>query len=248
MKVLPEAPYKIFGEYAVNMHTLTFSWLVMLILIFLAWRVTRNLQRHPGRGQVIWELIVGAFDKLCIDTLGERGRKYVPYVGTLFLFLWGSNMIGIIPFCEEPTRDINVPVGLAVIAITISQVSAIRVNGAKAWVMEFFEPGITIKGRWWPNLPMFPLNVVGEIGKAVSLPFRLFGNIFGGAVIILVATALPEMLLGAPPILTPFLNAFFGIFVGTIQAFVFTMLSLTYVAVAIGDTEEEVEAEEGNAG
>ena len=248
MKVQPEAPFNLFGQFEVNMPTLTMGWLVMAVLIFLAWRAGRKLERRPGRGQVIWEMIVGFFDGLCRDTLGERGRKYVPYVGTLFLFLWFSNLIGIIPFCEEPTRDINTPVGLAIIAISIAQISAIRINGFKSWVKEFFEPAITIKGRWVPNVLMFPLNVVGEIGKAVSLPFRLFGNIFGGAVIIMVATMLPQMLLGLPPVVTPFLNLFFGVFVGTIQAFVFTMLSLTYIAVAVGDRESESGSEREDAG
>lgn len=244
MKVEPEAPVALLGKYEVNMTTLTMSWVVMGLLVLIAWLSTRRLQRRPGRLQVLIEMIVLFFDGLCRDTLGERGRKYVPYVGTLFLFLWLSNLIGVVPFFEEPTRDINTPVALAVIAISVAQISAIRVNGFKAWVKEFFEPAITIKGRWVPNVAMFPLNVVGEIGKAVSLPFRLFGNIFGGAVIILVATALPQTLLGLPPVVTPFLNGFFGVFVGTIQAFVFTMLALTYIAVAIGGGEEEASAGE----
>jgi F-type H+-transporting ATPase subunit a len=149
-----------------------------------------------------------------------------------------------VPFFEEPTRDINTPVALAVIAIGVAQISAIRVNGFRAWLAEFFEPAFRVKGIWLPNLFMFPLNVVGEIGKAISLPFRLFGNIFGGAVIILVATWLVPHLLGIPPIATPFLNFFFGVFVGTIQAFVFTMLSLTYIAVAVGGEEDSVEKAE----
>jgi F-type H+-transporting ATPase subunit a len=204
----------------------------MGILVLIGWAAGRALKRYPGRFQAMMEMIVDAFDNLCRETLGERGRKYVPYIGSLFILLWVSNLIGIIPFFEEPTRDINTPVALAVVAIAVAQVSAIRVNGWKKWAEEFCEPAPRIYGI--PIPLMLPLNIVGEIGKAISLPFRLFGNIFGGAVIILVISSL-IMYVGLPP----FLNFFFGIFVGTIQAFVFTMLSLTYVAVAIGGEEEE---------
>ena len=235
MKVEPEAPFALLGRFELNMATLIFSWLVMGILILLAWLAGRNLQRKPGRFQVVVELIGSFFDGLCRDTLGSRGRKYVAYVGTLFLFIWLSNLIGIVPFCEEPTRDLNTPVSLAVVAIAVAQISAVRVNGLKAWLMEFCEPAFRIKGVWIPNVFMLPLNIVGEAGKAISLPFRLFGNIFGGAVIILVISSLVQHI-GLPLLL----NMFFGMFVGTIQAFVFTMLSLTYVAVAIGGDEEEV--------
>ena len=246
MKVEPEAPYRVFGEYAVNMTTLTMSWIVMALLVLVAWLGCRRLRERPGRLQVLLEMAVAFFDHLCQETLGPRGRKYVPYIGTLFLFVWFSNLCGVIPFMEEPTRDINTPAALAIIAISVAQISAIRINGFLAWVKEFFEPAFTIRGRWVPNVLMFPLNVVGEIGKAVSLPFRLFGNIFGGAVIVLVATTLPRTLLGAPPVFTPFLNAFFGLFVGAVQAFVFTMLSLTYIAVAVGGGGEEARAEEAS--
>ena len=242
MRVEPEAPFALFGRFEVNTTTLVMSWTVMAVLLLLAWLAARRLQRHPGRFQVVVEMIGAFFDSLCHDTLGDRGRKFVPYVGTLFLFLWLSNLIGIVPFCEEPTRDINTPVSLAIIAIAVAQLSAIRVNGLKAWLAEFCEPAFRIKGLWIPNVFMLPLNIVGEIGKAISLPFRLFGNIFGGAVIVLVISSLVQYI-GLPLVL----SFFFGVFVGTIQAFVFTMLALTYVAVAIGGDEEAAEEERAPA-
>lgn len=236
MRVEPEAAYKFFGQYEVNLPTLTFSMVAFLVLAAFGYFAGRRLNRFPGKGQVLVEMFVAFFDGLCRDALGERGRKYVPYIGSLFMFLWLSNAIGIVPFFQEPTRDINTPVALAAVAIVVSQVSAIRVNGFKKWFMDLCEPAPRILGIPFPLL--LPLNIVGEIGKAISLPFRLFGNIFGGAVIILVVSTL-TLHIGLPA----FLNLFFGLFVGTIQALVFTMLALTYIAVAIGGEEEEFEDE-----
>ena len=240
MNVQPEAPFALFGAFDLNMATLTMSWLVTALLVLLAWRAGRNLEKRPGRCQVLFEMFVTFFDGLCRDTLGARGRKYVPYIGTLFLYLLISNLIGVIPFCEEPTRDINTTVALAVVAILLAQISGMRVNGFKAWFVDLCGPMPRVLGVSIPV--MLPLNIVGEIGKAISLPFRLFGNIFGGAVIIIVISSLC-MHIGLPPAL----NIFFGVFVGAIQAFVFTMLSLTYIAVAIGGEDEEDIEEEAAA-
>ncbi|MCK5734428.1 MAG: F0F1 ATP synthase subunit A, partial [Candidatus Latescibacteria bacterium] len=98
--------------------------------------------------------------------------------------------------------------------------SAIRAKGLKKYVKGYAEPFVVL----------FPLNVVGEMAKGVSLAFRLFGNVLGGAIIIVVISSLVRYIL-----LPVGLSLFFGIFVGTIQAFVFAMLSLTYIAVAVND-------------
>lgn len=241
MRVEPEAPFSLFGRYDLNMPTLYWTWAVMAFLFALAWLGTRKLERYPGKLQVLLEMAAATFDNLCQEALGERGRKYTPYVGTLFLLIWFSNMVGVLPFAKEPTSDINTPVALAAVAIVVAQVSAIVVNGVKGWFTDLCEPAPRVFGVPIPLL--LPLNIVGEVGKAISLPFRLFGNIFGGSVIILVVGTL-TMYIGLPP----FLNFFFGIFVGTIQALVFTMLALTYVAVAIGgedEFEDEPEAAHG---
>ena len=294
MEIAPDAPLMIRGM-SFNMMTLYMSWLVMAILVFAAWKATRRLDEVPGRWQLCMELFVDFFDSLAEQALGERGRKYLPFVGTVFLFVWGCNLIGLIPHCEEPTRDLNTPIGLAILAIGTAQLSAILVKGIGAWWWEFFEPSfpakgvggtvlglltavvaagvyllvvvkvvaamsgftvagrvitvvallvvglalvatavISIKSKRVPNMPMAPLNFVGEVGKSVSLPFRLYGNIFFGAVIIIVISTLLKQI-----VLPLILLFFFGIFVGTIQAFVFAMLSLTYIAVAITEDEGE---------
>ena len=131
-------------------------------------------------------------------------------------------MIGMIPIpgITEPTRNLNVPLGMGIMVVFMVHFTSIRTKGFLKWLKGFAEP----------LPPLAPLNMVGEVSKAVSISFRLFGNILGGSIIILVVSSLVKFVL-----LPIGLNMFFGIFVGTIQAFVFTMLALTYIGVEIGD-------------
>ena len=207
-------------EVVVNSRTLVTTWLVMGLLIVAAILVRRRLQQRPGRWQSVFELVVEFFDGLIRDTLGPGNRGVLPLIGSLFLFLWISNLIGVIPMLEEPTRDLNVPVGCMLVVLVVVHVSAMRAKGLKKY----------LRGYMQPFFIMFPLNVIGEMAKGVSLAFRLFGNILGGAIIILVISSLVRHIL-----LPVGLSLFFGIFVGTIQAFVFTMLALTYIAVAVSE-------------
>jgi len=214
-------------QIKINPLPLLMTWLIMAFWILLAWLGTRNLKERPGPLQTVLELIVGAFDDLCRDTLGARGRRYMPLVATLFLFIVVANVIGIFPGMEEPTKDMNTPMAFAVIVFFVVHISGFYYKGFRYFV-EFFEPMIEIGPIKIPNLFMFALNAVGEIGKVISHAFRLFGNILGGSIIILVISWLCRNF--ALPI---FLKAFLGIGIGVIQAFVFAMLALTYVAVAI---------------
>ena len=173
---------------------------------------------------------------MIIDWLKQFTPVTQALIATLFIFIVMSNWLGIIPSfwqilefdhpshifeafkVEEPTRDLNTTLGLGILVFFVVHFSSIKFKGIKEYVKEYFQP-IFI---------MAPLNLIGEIAKVVSHSFRLFGNIMGGAVIIIVVSSLVRYI--AFPIL---LNGFFGIFVGAVQAFVFTMLALTYIAVAI---------------
>ena len=126
-----------------------------------------------------------------------------------------------IPGFMEPTRNLNVPFGLGVMAVIVVHYTAIKHKGFSHHIQGFINP---VKN------PLFLLDIVGELSKVVSIAFRLFGNVLGGAIIILVVSSLVKYVM-----LPVLLNGFFGIFVGTIQAFVFTMLSLTYIAVEISE-------------
>jgi F-type H+-transporting ATPase subunit a len=217
---LPQIVFNLFGLHlVVNTETVIMTWIVMGLLIVFAFFATRNLARLPNPFQVLAEMIVGAFWGLTKDALDEgMARKYFPLICTLFLFLLLANWLGAFPHLSEPTKDLNTPLGLGIMGFLIAHYAGIRTKGFKAYSKEYFEPIFF----------MAPLNIIGEIAKVVSISFRLYGNIMGGAIIVLVVSHLVYSLL-----LPPFLIAFFSLFIGTIQAFVFTMLTLVYISVQV---------------
>lgn len=208
----------LFGHNMIfNLDAIIFTWIVMLLILIFGVLASRKRGMVPGAMQVLGELFVSKLYDLTEDALGkEMARTYAPLVCALFMFLVLCNWIGIIPPLEEPTKDLNTPLSLGVMGFFIAHYVGIKSKGFKAYISEYFEPFFI----------MAPLNVIGEVAKIVSISFRLFGNIMGGAIIILVVSHLTWSIL-----LPPFLNAFFGLFVGAIQAFVFTMLTVVYISV-----------------
>jgi F-type H+-transporting ATPase subunit a len=203
----------------VNNHTLIMTWVVIGVTLLFAWLATRSRKMVPGPWQIIAELLVDWFKELVRDALGDAyEERYFPLICALFIFLLLCNWIGIVPGLEEPTKDLNTTLGLGIMGFIIAHGTAIKVKGLKDYIKEYFEPMFFLA----------PLNVVGEIAKVISISFRLFGNIMGGSIIIVVVSYLIWGLL-----LPPFLYGFFGLFVGTVQAFVFTMLTLVYISVQI---------------
>jgi len=217
---LPQWIFSIGGmNITLNSAALINSWMIMALLILFGFLATRQTKLIPNPLQSLAEIIIRIFDDLVADALElEDYRKYFPLICGLFLFLWLSNIWGIIPYFSEPTKDLNTPLGLGILGFVIAHYSGIKVKGFKSYAKEYFQPIFL----------MAPLNIIGELAKVVSISFRLYGNIMGGAIIIIVVSHLVYSL-----VLPPFLNAFFGLFVGTIQAFVFTMLTLVYISVQI---------------
>ena len=202
-----------------NIEAIAMTWIVCVLLIVFGLLATRKKARFPGPFQIIGELFVSQFFNLTEDALNkEMAKKYGPLICALFMFLVLSNWLGILPHLEEPTRDLNTPLSLGIMGFVIAHSVAIKTKGLKAYVKEYFQPIFF----------MMPLNVIGEVAKIVSISFRLFGNIMGGSIIILVVSYLTFNI-----IFPPLLNAFFGLFVGAIQAFVFTMLTLVYISVQV---------------
>jgi len=210
----------VFGyNITINLEVIVMTWIVFAVLILLGLFASRKRNILPRPMQALGELIVSLLYELTEDALGkEKAKTYAPLVCALFMFLLLSNWLGIIPHLDEPTKDLNTTLGLGIMGFCIAHYAGIKSKGFKAYVKEYFEPIFF----------MMPLNLIGEMAKIVSISFRLFGNIMGGSIIILVVSYLTYSI-----ILPPFLNAFFGLFVGTIQAFVFTMLTVVYISVQV---------------
>jgi len=202
-----------------NLEVILMTWIVISVLIIFGFLASRKKEILPGPLQVLGELFVAQLFGLTEEALGKKlARTYAPLICALFMFLVLSDWLGIIPYLEEPTKDLNTPLGLGLMGFLIAHYAGIKSKGFKEYAREYFQPIFF----------MMPLNLIGELAKVVSISFRLFGNIMGGSIIILVVSHLTYSV-----ILPPFLNAFFGLFVGAIQAFVFTMLTLVYISVQV---------------
>jgi F-type H+-transporting ATPase subunit a len=202
-----------------NTETILMTWIVMAALILFGVLATKKIDLIPNPFQVVGELFVGTFYDLTRDALDEEmAKKYFPIICALFMFLLLSNWLGIIPKLSEPTKDLNTPLGFGLMGFFLAHHAGIKAKGLKGYAKQYIEPMFF----------MAPLNIIGELAKVVSISFRLYGNILGGAIIILVVSHLIYSVL-----LPPLLNCFFGLFVGTIQAFVFTMLTLVYISVQV---------------
>lgn len=226
----------------INVLTVFNTLVVMALLWTVLWLTVRKQTKLPGGGQLLVEKFVAAFDDLVANSLElptrAANRRFLPLIASLFLFIWIGNLIGFLPthYFEEPTGDVNCTLALGLMALTIATYCGVRTKGAKGYFEELLGPmfsqeGATGAAKWAGKasaLFFFPLNIIGEIAKVVSISFRLFGNIIGGAIIVIVVSTLAWNFMVPIP-----LNLYFVFFVGTVQAFVFTMLALTYIAVAI---------------
>ena len=210
----------VFGHnITINLEVIIMTWIVFALLIVLGLFASYKRKILPRPIQALGELIVSLLYGLTEDAMGkELAKTYAPLVCALFMFLLLSNWLGIIPHLEEPTKVLNTTFGLGIMGFFIAHYAGIKSKGFKAYIKEYFQPIFF----------MMPLNVIGELAKIVSISFRLFGNIMGGSIIILVVSYLTYSVL-----LPPFLYGFFGFFVGTIQAFVFTMLTIVYISVQV---------------
>lgn len=239
-----KASFELFGmRVDVNVTTIVMTWITMIIIIILGWIFGRRLTKIPGRGQCLLEALISFFASLIKEVIGEGGTRYLPFIVTIFLFVLFSNWLSIIPPLKNPTSDLNTTLGLGLMVFFVAHASGFLKKGILGHLRGFLEP-IFIA-------PLaLVINVFGELGKTISHSFRLFGNILGGGLIFLVIFEMPNYLgpilykclvgklihFGIWPIfkiVIPIgLNLFFGLFVGTIQAFVFTILAIAYISMA----------------
>jgi F-type H+-transporting ATPase subunit a len=209
------------------------SWVVILLLTAISYFATRRMSRVPGKLQNMMELIVSALDGFVKGVVGPQyGPQFTPLIGTFFIYIFMLNILGLIPGFKSPTANLNTTAALGITAFILVQYHAIRIGGLKNYLMHFVGEPI-----WLAPLNI-PVHVIGELARPLSLSLRLYGNIFGEDMVIIIlaglaATALPAFL----PIPFQFPMMMFGLFTGFVQALVFSMLTAIYISVAI--THEE---------
>jgi F-type H+-transporting ATPase subunit a len=216
------------------------AWIISGVLILIAFiinRMMKNPKKVPEGLQYVAETLVEALDNFAVSTMGESGKRFGAFYGSMIIFLMVCNISGLllgpnigpavagepralIDFMRPPTADFAVTFALALITFAMIEGYAIKTHGVLSW----------LKGLTEPMWPMTPLNVIGELANPISLSFRLFGNILGGTIIMGLYYNLPWYTLIGIPVA---LHAYFDIFAGLLQAFIFTMLSMTFVSSAI---------------
>jgi len=204
-----------------NLMTMIATWVVIVVLVILALALRRGLRQpieeKPSRVQAVVDAVVGLLEGQLGAGFSSQSlaRQLLPFIGTLFLFVLFMNWISVVPYLGgAPTEDLNVPISLGVMVLVMSHVVASRVHGV----------GGHVRGLLKPFAFLFPLHLMGELGRTTSHSFRLFGNLFGGGILIAVFTT------ALIPLVVPVaLNLFFGLFAGLIQAFVFAMLAVIYI-------------------
>lgn len=196
----------------------TYTWLVIGILVILGFLATRRLQLIPGGVQNFMETVVDAMNNLLIDTMGEKGRAFFPLIATIGFFILISNLMGLIPGFESPTANLNTNLSMALIVFFLTHIFGVKIHGWK-YLKQFVGPSI------WLAPLMIPIELVGHIIRPVSLTFRLFGNMEGGHIVLAVLAVLVPFLIPLPILVLKLLICF-------IQTFVFMLLSMMFISMA----------------
>ncbi len=210
----------------------TFTWVVMGILVVFGWAVGRGLRAVPGPLQNFAEVVIEGFYGLLDQMIGRQGRQFLPLVGTAGLFILTSNLLANIPGFQPPTANWNTTIALAVTVFISYNYFGIRKHGLRNYLKHFCGP------IWWLAPLMFPIEFIGHLARPVSLSIRLFGNIFGEESVV-------TILLGLSWLVMPYLIWLgvmlpLSLFTAAVQTFVFIMLTMVYIAGAV----EEGHAEE----
>ena len=196
----------------------TYMWVTMILLLAIAYLTTRRLQLVPGGGQSLMELVVGGLLGFMEQVMGHHAKEHLPIIGGIVLFIVTANLLGIIPGLFTPTANINLTAGCAITVFLYYQYIGIRRHGL-AYIKQFTGP------LWWLAPLMLPIELISHIIRPFTLALRLFANMQGHEIVLIIITLLV-------PIIAPLPIVFLGIFVSFIQGFVFMLLSMIYIAGA----------------
>ena len=201
------------GEASAN--AIVYTWLVIVLLLAFSKLATSAIQSVPSGMQNFMEVVVDGIEGMIVETMGEHGRPFFPLVATLALFVLVSNLIGLIPGFFPPTANINTTAACAIIVFLSTHVVGIKHHGFH-YLKHFMGP------IWWLAPIMFIIEIVGHISRPVSLTLRLFGNMNGHELVLMI-------FFGLAPFLVPLPMMLMGVLVSFIQAFVFMLLAMIYI-------------------
>lgn len=217
------------GPFQLN-ATIAFTWLVMALLAGGSWLITRRLTTGTelSRWQNLLEVLVSGMRDQIRDVSRQEPGRYLPFVGTLFLFVLASNLLAIVPGYIPPTGSLSTTTALALCVFISVPVYGIAHEGPLNYLRHYVRPTVL----------MLPFNIIGEISRTIALAVRLYGNIMSGTVI-------AGILLSLAPFFFPIIMQALGLITGAVQAYIFAILAMVYIASATSVHERTAEGESG---
>lgn len=222
--------YAWISNHLYEWESIAFSILISCILSFIFYLGSRRREMIPHGFQNFMELIVDNFRTFVINILGPDGEEHVPFLGTLFIFILVMNLFGLIPFMASPSSNLNITLALGITVFIMVQYLNIRNMGFKGFL--YHMAGSPKNAIGWFLAPlMFPIEILTQISRPITLALRLFGNILGEKILVAFFAMVGITLLYFFPIQLPFI--FLGMLTSTIQALVFTLLSTIYILLSV---------------
>lgn len=231
-EINPDVPLWQAGPLTINL-TLVFTWLVMAVLVIGSWLVTRRLtsDTRMSHGQNLLEVLIEGLRKQIRDISQQEPGAYLPFVGTLFLFIAMSNLLAIVPGFRPPTASLSTTAALAACVFVAVPLYGISRTGPRAYLQQYIRPSVL----------MLPFNLIGELSRTLALAVRLYGNMMSGSVI-------GAILLGFVPLFVPIVMQLLGLLTGIIQAYIFAVLAMVYIASATQARHRTVQEPEVDSG
>ena len=208
-------------SHTINLNHVTYMWLYMLVLIVLAILVAKKIDMVPGKLQNFVEVVIDGLKNLVTNTMGPEGLRFFPLLATLALFILISNLAGLIPGFYSPTASLNTNAAMALTVFCLTHIVGVKEHGP-GYIKHFLGP------VWWLAPIMLPIEIISHLVRPLSLTMRLFGNIAGEDLVLVV-------LLMLVPLLVPSVMMFLMIFTAVLQAFVFTLLTMMYIGGALAE-------------
>jgi F-type H+-transporting ATPase subunit a len=198
-----------------SINAISYTWLIMVFLLLISFLATKAIKTIPGGLQNFMEVVISGIENMVVETMGEHGRPFFPLVATIGIFVLVSNLIGLVPGFFPPTANINTTAACAIVVFLSTHVVGIKHHGI-GYIKHFCGPIILLAPL------MFFIEVIGHLSRPVSLTLRLFGNMNGHELVLII-------FFGLAPFPVPLPMMLMGVLVSFIQAFVFMLLTMIYI-------------------
>ncbi|RJX35793.1 MAG: F0F1 ATP synthase subunit A [Desulfurivibrio sp.] len=204
--------------------TLLFTWFEMALLVAGSRLITRNLSSEVNisRWQNLLEILVSGIAGQIADITRQRPEPFLPFVGTLFLFILLSNLLAVVPYYHPPTASLSTTSALALCVFIAVPVYGLSTRSLGSYLRQYIEP----------TLFMLPFNIIGDLSRTLALAVRLYGNVLSGSII-------GAVLLLIVPLFLPVVMSALGMLTGTIQAYIFALLAMIYIASVLKNEEPD---------